>query len=550
MADILMLPGPSVMQSKEVTSFVSGKIEPYTSRQNRERRGGVQAAIMRLESMITESEAQEKVAYKKLGSNSLEEIQQKLDDLNESGLLQLSNKVLQNFTMIKEAKKKEKGIMSAEALEKVLKEEFQKTVPQNITKSLSEEEIFNYIKQLFSQKGVRLSGEKLAKAMLNQKKTRGGYLKAAFKSLSKEQKSKLKKLYQTDSNTTISENGITETLIVTISQEDEEPKTGPRVYPYYGLSPEEKKKAKENTPENNAIWENFVREVSGCCGNKLSSEVASAMKTMKREAFVESGGSSADIIGILGELQALVFLKHFGGQANSEWLGHHLDDNKKKIGIDLALDSIGFQVKNYKSYGTRGEDEGINLRGKYKLSNFLSLIYEHPMGLPNQQDLEKFYAMSVFHVAINEQFQPVENWLKYIRQEALPGMYHGAIAEILPVKQISWVDKEQKQLGTNYFYIIGGTRILPVSKILKLYKIFLMEFREKLSRPRLLTTSLSKYSGNTYKDYNKDQEKFQFSGYETIADSLSINYTVNMNVDYSIEEVITKAMDLGVPIKL
>jgi hypothetical protein len=53
----------------------------------------------------------------------------------------------------------------------------------------------------------------------------------------------------------------------------------------------------------------------------------------------------------------------------------------------------------------------------------------------------------------------------------LPRLYHGAIAELLPLKQITWIDQNTRSMGqaTNAFYIIGGTRILPVSKILSLY---------------------------------------------------------------------------------
>ena len=61
--------------------------------------------------------------------------------------------------------------------------------------------------------------------------------------------------------------------------------------------------------------------------------------------FVSAGGSYNDIIGILGELQGLAIMKYLvpnDSTAQTRFLGHELNKDGKKIGIDLALNHIGF----------------------------------------------------------------------------------------------------------------------------------------------------------------------------------------------------------------
>jgi hypothetical protein len=94
-------------------------------------------------------------------------------------------------------------------------------------------------------------------------------------------------------------------------------------------------------------------------------------------------------------------------------------------------------------------------------------------------NLEQFYAASAYHIAMHSDFNNIRTWMDNMQRAYLPRMYHGAIAELLPLKEITWIDKEARALGkaTNAFYIIGGERILPVSKILNLYIKYLNDFK-------------------------------------------------------------------------
>ena len=65
---------------------------------------------------------------------------------------------------------------------------------------------------------------------------------------------------------------------------------------------------------------------------------------MKRDEFISTGGSYADIVGVLGELQTLVFLYSLGGKMDNipSFLGHAVNNKTQKVGVDVALRGIGF----------------------------------------------------------------------------------------------------------------------------------------------------------------------------------------------------------------
>jgi hypothetical protein len=205
-------------------------------------------------------------------------------------------------------------------------------------------------------------------------------------------------------------------------------------------------------------------------------------------------------------------------------------------------------------YGNREDgNEGIMLSGDYTLKNFLDLI-EPNFDTPGMRyNLEHFYALSAYHVAVHSDFNNIRNWMDNMQQKYLPRLYHGAIAELLPLKQITWIDKNEEitSMGkaTNAFYLIGGERILPVSKILSLYIKYLIDFKQNIDNPKLITMRGDnggvKYTGGTtYADYWNDDGSYVFPGYSKIADDIYIRYNINMNIDYSIEEVLSKSLKI------
>ena len=99
----------------------------------------------------------------------------------------------------------------------------------------------------------------------------------------------------------------------------------------------------------------------------------------------------------------MAILKHLTKyNTKTEFLGHVLDDNNKKIGIDLALEGIGFQIKNYSTIQTNSGDEVLNLGKDYTLKGFLNIV-EKALEDPAAKDvLEMFYAISAYHISADK----------------------------------------------------------------------------------------------------------------------------------------------------
>ena len=541
----------TVLNSKEVTDFLTDTIQPLVGVKSSTRKDNIETAIQKLSTMASQSEAKETEAYRLFGVKDLKQLQQKLDELNTNGLLNLSNRALRTFPAVK----KTKGSHGTKAVRKeklvsIINNEFKDYLLNKISKDalkasgLNEGAILGLFKQFLEAKGVKVNGGSGASVVRH--KRSNGYLKLAFDEFVKKNKKQLEGIFMEAQEQTNASDELIETSLIISgnAEENMDENSTLNFYPYFALTPEERIEAEKDI----ALWHRFVKAV-GRCTNGVGSLVEDAMQQMGVRAFINAGGSYADIVGIFGELQGLVLLRSFNcSQRVAKFLGHDTNEKNQKIGIDLAFEGIGFQVKNYYSYGTRGQDEGINLRGSYKLKNFLDIVTRDSPLSGFKEEIEMFYAMSAFHIAVHENFKPVEHWMDVVKTQNLPNLYNTAISEILPVKQIAWINKEGEQLGQNYFYLIGGTRILPVSSILKLYVKFLQDLKLNLYNRRLISSSVSKYTGETYKDYFKNTEGFNFAGYDNISDSLTMNYTINMNIDYALDQVLSRIQGEGIEV--
>jgi hypothetical protein len=273
------------------------------------------------------------------------------------------------------------------------------------------------------------------------------------------------------------------------------------------------------------------------------------MEYMGVKAFVETGYSYSDVVGILGELQTLVILRALtdGKEIQPTFLGHTLKDSKK-IGVDVALSAIGFQVKNYAMYyGKTGEkvSRGINLSGSYTLNNFVKKL--NGFSDEAKETIEEYYAVTAYHIAVTDPFKRITRRYETIDQK-LSAMYHGEIGNFLPLQVIEGVTEATKGL-TNRFYFIGGKTILPVSSILSVYIEFLKSigggWKDSPYKRTKLMTVTPHYNGDlTYRQewdyYRGSNPDFSFPGYKNIAANIRMNYNVNLNIDYTLEKIITR----------
>ena len=533
------LMGSEMKNATGVAEFLRYNMRPLVSvRAKQGNRSYIDRAIENLEKMKKESLHREEDVYDKLKVKSLEELQSKLDELNKSGLSQFTNKALQRFPAIKMTKG---TLIKAKNLPRMIEKDFLEWV----NKKFADQELTEgMIEAYFESLGMD-SREKAGHKLRTHKRT-GKVLGITFREFTQKEKKKIKKIFGAklleETKTSLGQNSENLTFSLVVEEDGEKML---KYYPYFGLSEEELREARKDED----LWANFKRAVGQCVRDiSLSKQIEEAMEIMRKDSFVSAGTSYGDIVGIFGELQSLVFLRSLN--IDTRFVGHAKEEGKK-IGIDLVLEGIGFQVKNYNTYGERGISEGIMLRNSYKLSNFLEIITKEGTALAGYGDLlQSFYAASAFHISVHPDFDNIRKWMDHIQTDQLPMMYHGVIAELLPVKQISWIEDNTQFNGTNAFYIIGGTRILPVSKILNLYIKFLKNFKNNLEKPKLLTMGAKggmSYSGeDTYKDFHENKDKYIFPGYDNIADNIRINYNINLNIDYTIQEILSKMEREGI----
>lgn len=550
MSNLLALSVPKPMTATQVANEVS-KIRGLVSANARGQKDYLDGAISRLEGMKEASLERESQAYIKLGVSSLEELQTKLDVANAEGLWYLSNKALNKMPLIHDIKKA--GFVSVVAIRKAIEEEFLIYIQKQGYKSFNElgfelftKEFQKFEREILGIKRGTIYGG-IRKGSRSGKDTILGVIFNEIKGKRKKDLGARLKISSTSSSQ--SDFGYQEQMQIEI---DQQRITQLRFYPYYGLNSKDPEEAAEII-QDQTLWQTFVTEVSNCAGS-FAPYVKSSMLSMGKQAFIDTGASYSDIIGILGELQAMAFLQYLGAnQALApRFLGHAVDKNNRKVGVDIMLEGVGFQIKNYHTYGSRaGQDEGFQLSNSYKLSNFLDIVSAAPHIAALAQDLELFYAISAYHIAVHENFHNIRSWIDHVQTDQLPNLYHSAIAELLPIKQISWIDQNLQQQGvaTNAFYIVGGERILPVSKILSVYIKFLRQLKDKVQSPKLISMKGGKgglkYSGTeTYENYFNNYEGYFFSGYSSIANNMSIAYNINVNIDYTLEEVLTKALSV------
>jgi hypothetical protein len=228
-----------------------------------------------------------------------------------------------------------------EAIEESFNEFIQSKGYKNITEmgyEIGEQEVREMFRQfernnLGIKKGSLISGFRTGKATRRGEKILGLF----FNEIKKDRKKNLASVLNLKALETI-ESDTEEITSLTININEEE--TVLNYYPYFSLSAEEKKSAQEN----DELWEQFVEAVSSCT-RSLKKETAWVMNNlMKRDEFISTGGSYADIVGVLGELQTLVFLYSLGGKMDNipSFLGHAVNNKSQKVGVDVALRGVGF----------------------------------------------------------------------------------------------------------------------------------------------------------------------------------------------------------------
>lgn len=521
MAENLLARGK--LTGSEIKGYIDQFIEPIAKQDDNPY---VLKALADLRQLQSEAVKLEKRAYRRFQVDSIESLQQKIDDINASGLNMLSNKVLKTLPAIRET---QDAAIKKDQVIKAIEDSFY----SYLDGKRGEKKLSEYIDSLTDKELNRfynemaVAGGKSRRRGLVKKVKQDGKSQLMF-SISSDVKRSLAKEYNIKADVQHSEDDI----VISFDDLGQPKKAVMNRYPYFALTPEEQEAAKKNI----TMWNNFKFTIKSCTTDVRAKEAIEWVMNneMGVGEFVSAGGSYNDIIGILGELQGLAIMKYLvpnDSTAQTRFLGHELNKDGKKIGIDLALNHIGFQIKNYSIIDTKDGNSLINLGGTPTLKNFLDTV-QRSFGSERESmrtSLEGFYALSAYHIFKNSEFKETRARMDQLEKDELPRIYHGIVADLLPLKAISLTDGGKSQ---NVFYLVGGTKILPVSIILERFIRFLQNIKDG----RKILTMRLEYEGPT--DVSDKENKTAFVGYGQVVKNIKVHYNVRLSLSTSLKDLI------------
>ncbi len=479
-----------------------------------------------LEGMKAQAEAKEQQAYQLLKVKNLRQLQFKVDTINKN-LLTFSNAALSKMPIVKAAEGKtyqeiEDALFEQIQSEKIFddlgidfKSEMGRTAEDVVAEEFSE-----FVKKIRGISSTQ-AGAKLKQAAESRNwKKKGRFLKGykkeleAFINMSKESTYEYK-------------------IDLTFTAPEDNATTNITYYPYAFLTPEQKAKAMNmSTLTDKQIWKQFKDQMAVCAGQYdylvrrlMGDGVNSAFRVS--DFFVEN---SAGIKGILGELQTAIIFSALTGQ-DATFFGNTMEDGKK-VGVDIALENIGFQVKNYKIIQS-DKWEGFSLGQTMTLSLFLSKLQQAGLSGDTVQDLKTFYTLKAYNIETTDDYastasyidslgKKIHYWLQGYGTAFLPlGAYN--VGEDLSI--------------SNVFYFVGGQRILPISYIIDAYIRYLdalldqgMNKGGSVIDYTLKTSSIPQTYADYYKAMQEGGGDNVFVGYPAIASNLSMQYNMKLSL--------------------
>lgn len=578
--------GGAILRKEEVKSYLDGQIKELT---DYSQKGGNAEALLRakkseLETMQKNFAEREKNVYRALGGEGVETIEQfqEMLDTKLKDLERLSNKALRTMPLVQDIKGDKITVAEINSrLQKVIDDELVPQIRGNskqhwkTTRQKVGQAIVDEIFGEQNKNGATLSEaddfkkflmKNLIETTLPNKKRKITLNPSTRDTLRTKYRQKLIGYLEFD-DITISGTGLeAEAKFDLVAPPDDLKERTLSYYPYYKLTAEEKVKAETN----GEIWNDFKNQLCYLIDN--AGLKATARKVLDnglmtpKDFFVSSYG---ELVGVLGEFQALVLFGSIEVVGSKDgflkYTGNYLTQKEhQKIDIDILLGNAGVQVKNYAMYGN---DAGAWLRkGNIQLKTLLSRIAE---AAPNDnfiQTMADYYTMRAYHVngGQDADFKEPLGKMK-TADNRIKNLWQGYINNYLALNVYNEValnasdNAPTVDLGgaQNLFYMIGGKKIVPISKIIGAYIKYINTLLADPGQNRRALVVDRAYSkdGDTYANFYKLWHKFnptpeevqkkidylhKFSGgqgYKNVYDGIYMVSKVNLNMNYILKEI-------------
>lgn len=336
-------------------------------------------------------------------------------------------------------------------------------------------------------------------------------------------------------------------------------------YPYFKLTKDQKTQAVST--EGDLIWDNFKQQLKALAAPEMRRGIDDILSSgiMVREDFFAD--TPAQIKGVLGELATIAIFSTLS-PSSIQYVGNVLNNKGKKIGVDVVLGGAGIQVKNYSGYDTEKGDWGFwSSQESIGLNTFLEKLEAGggENGRMAALTLGDWYTVRAFHVRATSDEQEDEGKHTFIPTQKRLEIYdrrvkdflQGYINAFLPIEELSadMLKDGQKLIndGNNFqnlFYFVGGKTLMPVSKILTRYLKYMENLRATVNT-KVAGATNNFYVKMTYKgdDYRKyydgakreyHREEFKDFKYDNVYNDINIQYKINFDVDYIMDEVLSR----------
>ena len=323
-------------------------------------------------------------------------------------------------------------------------------------------------------------------------------------------------------------------------------------YPYYQLTEEQIDIATNlNNKNGAAVWENFTDHLLTVAGMQNEPQAKEILEQLGPKAFIKSDLNG--VKGILGEVQMIFIVIKLTKGKNVDLIAagplrNKLTKNKAELGADVLLnDTLGIQVKNYAihnsvyqlsktgkswEYLKNSLNSDITSIGKF----YAAYSYNVPTSKQKYQteafpEYKDFYDNALrkktnsYHVATQAFFAAnIDKFLTF--DEAYDLIYDGTDGEI------------KKGDYNNVFYFLGGKTLVPVSYILRLLKYRIKKLLDELSKGKIEALGAfsltSSYSGPVWPE-PEDQWRAQ-----SISSISKKGYHLPTMSAYTIDDILNK----------